>query len=116
MPPPIEQLKIWGERTQAPVIARGHGADAAGLAFDALTAAKADGIDVLLIDTAGRLQNKAELMGELEKIVRVMKKVDADGAACGAAGARRHRRPERAVAGRCLPEDGRRHRPRDDEA
>src|SRR6187399_1714785 len=74
----IEQLKIWGERTQAPVVARGHGADAAGLAFDALTAAKADGIDVLLIDTAGRLQNKTELMGELEKIVRVMKKVDAD--------------------------------------
>src|SRR6478735_1394928 len=67
----IEQLKIWGERTQAPVIARGHGADAAGLAFDALTAAKADGIDVLLIDTAGRLQNKTELMGQLEKIVRV---------------------------------------------
>src|SRR5689334_10182017 len=65
----IEQLKIWGERTQAPVVARAHGADAAGLAFDALTAAKADGIDVLLIDTAGRLQNKTELMGELEKIV-----------------------------------------------
>lgn len=74
----IEQLKIWGERTQAPVVARAHGADAAGLAFDALTAAKADGVDVLLIDTAGRLQNKTELMGELEKIVRVMKKVDAD--------------------------------------
>jgi fused signal recognition particle receptor len=74
----IEQLKIWGERTGAPVIARGHGADAAGLAFDALAAAKADGIDVLLIDTAGRLQNKAELMNELEKVVRVMKKVDAE--------------------------------------
>jgi fused signal recognition particle receptor len=74
----IEQLKIWGERTGAPVIARSHGADAAGLAFDAMTAAKADGIDVLLIDTAGRLQNKAELMNELEKVVRVMKKVDAE--------------------------------------
>jgi fused signal recognition particle receptor len=74
----IEQLKIWGERTGAPVIARAHGADAAGLAFDALTAARADGIDVLLIDTAGRLQNKAELMNELEKVVRVMKKVDAE--------------------------------------
>lgn len=73
----IEQLKIWGERTQAPVIARAHGADAAGLAFDALSAAKADGTDVLLIDTAGRLQNKAELMNELQKVVRVMKKVDA---------------------------------------
>jgi fused signal recognition particle receptor len=74
----VEQLKIWGERTSTPVIARAHGADAAGLAFDALTAARADGIDVLLIDTAGRLQNKAELMNELEKVVRVMKKVDTD--------------------------------------
>lgn len=74
----IEQIKIWGTRTGAPVIAREHGADAAGLAFDALTAAKADGTDVLLIDTAGRLQNRAELMSELEKITRVMKKVDAD--------------------------------------
>jgi fused signal recognition particle receptor len=73
----IEQLKIWGERTGAPVVARPHGSDAAGLAFDALSQAKADGIDVLLIDTAGRLQNKTELMNELEKIVRVMRKVDA---------------------------------------
>jgi fused signal recognition particle receptor len=73
----IEQLKIWGERTGAPVIARTQGSDAAGLAFDALTAAKAEGSDVLLMDTAGRLQNKAELMSELEKVVRVMKKVDA---------------------------------------
>ncbi len=63
----IEQLKIWGTRTSSPVIAREHGADAAGLAFDALTAAKAEGVDVLLIDTAGRLQNRAELMSELEK-------------------------------------------------
>ena len=74
----VEQLKIWGERTQTPVIARGQGADSAGLAFDALTAAKAEAMDVLLIDTAGRLQNKAELMNELEKVVRVMRKVDAD--------------------------------------
>jgi fused signal recognition particle receptor len=74
----VEQLKIWGERTKAPVIARGQGADSAGLAFDALTAAKTDSIDVLLIDTAGRLQNKAELMNELEKVVRVVKKVDAE--------------------------------------
>ncbi len=72
----IEQLKIWGERTGAPVIARAHGSDSAGLAFDALTAAKADHRDVLLIDTAGRLQNKAELMNELEKVVRVLRKVD----------------------------------------
>ena len=74
----VEQLTIWGERTKVPVIARWQGADSAGLAFDSLTAAKADAIDVLLIDTAGRLQNKAELMNELEKVVRVMKKVDAE--------------------------------------
>jgi fused signal recognition particle receptor len=73
----IEQLKIWGERTNAPVIARTQGADSAGLAFDALTAAKQQSVEVLLIDTAGRLQNKAVLMDELDKIVRVMKKVDA---------------------------------------
>jgi fused signal recognition particle receptor len=73
----IEQLKIWGTRVGAPVIAREQGADAAGLAFDALQAAKTQGADVLLIDTAGRLQNRTELMDELQKIVRVMKKVDA---------------------------------------
>jgi fused signal recognition particle receptor len=74
----IEQLKIWGSRAGAKVIAREQGADAAGLAFDALTAARNDAADVLLVDTAGRLQNKSELMAELEKVVRVMKKVDAD--------------------------------------
>ena len=73
----IEQLKIWGERTQSPVIAAAQGSDSASLAFSALTAAKEQNIDVLLIDTAGRLQNKAELMNELEKVVRVIKKVDA---------------------------------------
>jgi fused signal recognition particle receptor len=73
----IEQLKIWSERTSAAFIARETGADAAGLAFDAVAAAKERGIDVLLIDTAGRLQNRAELMEELHKIVRVIKKVDA---------------------------------------
>jgi len=73
----IEQLKIWGERTAAPVIAREPGADAAGLAFDALRAAQGRGIDVLLVDTAGRLQNRTELMDELRKIVRVIRKVDA---------------------------------------
>ncbi len=72
----IEQLKIWGGRVGAKVIAREQGSDAAGIAFDALTAAKAEGADVLLIDTAGRLQNRTELMSELEKIVRVMKKVE----------------------------------------
>ena len=73
----IDQLKIWGQRTGAKVIAREPGADSAGIAFDAIGAAKADNADVVIVDTAGRLQNRAELMGELEKIVRVMKKVDA---------------------------------------
>jgi len=73
----IEQLKVWGERTGATVIARPQGSDAAGLAFDALKEAKERGVDVLMIDTAGRLQNKAGLMAELEKIVRVVKKFDA---------------------------------------
>jgi len=72
----IEQLQVWGKRTGAPVIARPAGSDAAGLAFDALTEAKAQGRDILIIDTAGRLQNRDELMGELEKIIRVIKKVD----------------------------------------
>ncbi|MCG7394859.1 signal recognition particle-docking protein FtsY [Microvirga sp. ACRRW] len=72
----IEQLKVWGERVGAPVLAREQGADAAGLAYDALQEAKANGTDVLLIDTAGRLQNKAGLMAELEKIVRVIRKFD----------------------------------------
>ena len=72
----IEQLKIWGERTNSSVIAREIGADAAGLAFDAFRRAKDEGHDVMLMDTAGRLQNKAELMAELEKIIRVLKKQD----------------------------------------
>jgi fused signal recognition particle receptor len=73
----IDQLKIWGRRTGAGVIAREPGADSAGIAFDALGAAKASGADVVIIDTAGRLQNRAELMGELEKMLRVIRKVDA---------------------------------------
>ena len=72
----IDQLNIWGGRSGASVIARAPGADAAGLAFDALTQARGEDVDVLLVDTAGRLQNKAVLMDELQKIVRVMKKVD----------------------------------------
>jgi len=72
----IEQLKIWGERTGSPVVASKLGADAAGLAYDAFEKAKEAGSDVLIIDTAGRLQNKAELMAELEKIVRVLGKLD----------------------------------------
>jgi fused signal recognition particle receptor len=74
----VEQLKVWGERVGAPVLTRDQGADAAGLAFDALTEAKERGTDVLMIDTAGRLQNKAGLMAELEKIIRVMRKLDPD--------------------------------------
>jgi fused signal recognition particle receptor len=72
----IDQLKIWGERTDASVVASEPGADAAGLAFDAIATAKTQGVDVVLIDTAGRLQNRAELMGELEKMVRVIRKVE----------------------------------------
>ncbi len=72
----IDQLKIWGDRTGAEVVARDTGADSAGLAFDALKRASAVSADLLLIDTAGRLQNKATLMAELEKIIRVLKKQD----------------------------------------
>jgi len=72
----IDQLKIWGERTGAEVVARSVGADSAGLAFDALTRAREQKCDVLLIDTAGRLQNKQVLMDELEKVLRVIRKVD----------------------------------------
>ena len=72
----VEQLKIWGERAGCPVIAGKPGGDAAGLAFDALQAAREKGADLLLIDTAGRLQNKADLMAGLEKISRVLKNLD----------------------------------------
>jgi fused signal recognition particle receptor len=74
----VEQLKVWGERAGVPVVSRDTGADAAGLAYDALAKAKSEGADVLLIDTAGRLQNKVELMNELSKLVRVIKKLDPD--------------------------------------
>ena len=72
----VEQLKEWGERSQVPVIAQATGSDSASVLYDAVTAAKARGVDVLLCDTAGRLQNKDNLMEELRKIVRVMKKID----------------------------------------
>lgn len=72
----VEQLKIWGERAGCPVISGKPGGDAAGLAFDALQAARESGADLLLIDTAGRLQNKTDLMAGLEKISRVLKKID----------------------------------------
>jgi fused signal recognition particle receptor len=74
----VEQLKVWGDRAGVPVVSRDTGADAAGLAYDALAKAKSEGADVLLIDTAGRLQNKVELMNELAKLVRVIKKLDPD--------------------------------------
>lgn len=72
----VEQLKIWGERVGCPVLTKPEGADAAGLAFEALERAKKEGKDVLLIDTAGRLQNKGHLMAELQKIIRVVRKLD----------------------------------------
>ncbi len=72
----VEQLQVWGERNQIPVIAQHSGADSASVIFDAYQAAKARKVDVLIADTAGRLQNKAHLMEELKKIVRVMKKID----------------------------------------
>ena len=74
----IEQLQLWGERTGATVIAGAAGSDPAALAFDALERAHAENSDILLIDTAGRLHNKTNLMAELQKIVRVLKKLDAD--------------------------------------
>ena len=74
----VEQLQTWGERNNVPVIAQHTGADSASVLFDALTAARARNVDVLLADTAGRLNNKAHLMEELEKIVRVIKKADAN--------------------------------------
>ncbi|MBT9432192.1 signal recognition particle-docking protein FtsY [Candidatus Sodalis endolongispinus] len=74
----VEQLQVWGERNHIPVIAQQTGADSASVIFDAIQAAKSRGIDVLIADTAGRLQNKAHLMDELKKIVRVMKKLDVE--------------------------------------
>ncbi len=74
----VEQLKVWADRSGADFLSRPTGADAAGLAFDALEQARNGGYDVLLIDTAGRLQNKSGLMDELLKIVRVLKKIDPD--------------------------------------
>ncbi|MBF0128516.1 MAG: signal recognition particle-docking protein FtsY [Alphaproteobacteria bacterium] len=74
----VEQLKVWGERSGCPVISRGAGADAAGLVFDAIRESKENDDDVLLVDTAGRLQNKSHLMAELQKVLRVMRKADPD--------------------------------------
>lgn len=74
----VEQLQVWGERNQVPVIAQHTGADSASVIFDGIQAAKARGIDILVADTAGRLHNKDNLMEELKKVVRVMKKLDPD--------------------------------------
>jgi fused signal recognition particle receptor len=72
----VEQLQIWGERVGAPVVAKGAGADPAGLAYEALERARAEGFDILLIDTAGRLHTKSNLMEELKKVIRVLRKLD----------------------------------------
>jgi len=72
----VEQLQVWGERNNIPVIAQQTGADSASVLFDAMDAAQARGADVLIADTAGRLQNKEHLMGELAKVVRIMRKKD----------------------------------------
>ncbi|MDO6822262.1 signal recognition particle-docking protein FtsY [Marinobacter sp. 1_MG-2023] len=72
----VEQLQVWGERNDVPVVAQHTGADSASVIFDAIQSGKSRGVDVVIADTAGRLQNKDNLMGELEKVVRVMKKLD----------------------------------------
>lgn len=72
----VEQLQVWGERNNVPVVAQHTGADSASVIFDAIESAKAKGVDIVIADTAGRLQNKANLMNELSKVVRVMQKLD----------------------------------------
>lgn len=72
----VEQLQVWGERNNVPVVAQHTGADSASVIYDAIESAKAKGVDIVIADTAGRLQNKANLMNELSKVVRVMKKLD----------------------------------------
>ena len=72
----VEQLQVWGERNQVPVVAQQTGSDSASVIFDALQSASAKGVDILIADTAGRLQNKAHLMQELQKVIRVMQKLD----------------------------------------
>lgn len=74
----VEQLQVWGERNNVPVVAQHSGADSASVIYDAIESATAKGVDIVIADTAGRLQNKANLMNELSKVVRVMKKLDVD--------------------------------------
>ena len=99
----ISQLQIWGERAGVPVISTTPGGDSAALAFEALQKAQSAKADLLLIDTAGRLHNKTDLMQELAKLSRVLKKLDRYRASRHASGARCHHRPKRACAGRNFP-------------
>jgi fused signal recognition particle receptor len=110
----VEQLQIWGERAGVPVMTAPQNSDPASLAYDAMTRAEADGADILLIDTAGRLQNRADLMEELAKIVRVIRKKDPE--APHNTVLVLHHRPERAFTGRDISEDRRCLGDRDDQA
>ncbi len=105
----VEQLEVWGRRNGVPVIRGKEGADPAGLAFDALERARAEGADLLMIDTAGRLQNKQALMDELGKIVRVLKKVDPEAPHDVVLVLDATTGPERAQSGRGVQEHGRPH-------
>ena len=97
----IEQLKIWAGRAGVPVIVGPEGADSSAIVYDGVKKATAEGIDVLIVDTAGRLQNKKTLMDELAKIRRVLGRLEPGRAARRRAGARRHHRPERLARSRC---------------
>ncbi len=103
----VEQLSNWGTRNDIPVIAQQQGADSASVIYDAVRSGQARGIDVVLADTAGRLQAKTNLMEELAKIKRVMAKLDASAPHCGTARARRRRGSERAVSGQGVRRSGR---------
>ena len=94
----IEQLQIWADRAGVPIIAGPEGGDSSAIVFDGVKKATAEGIDVLIVDTAGRLQNKKDLMDELAKIRRVLGRLNPGGAARRRARARRDDRPERASA------------------
>ena len=109
-----DQLQTWGERVGVPTVRGAEGADPASVAFEAVQAGIDDGVDVVLVDTAGRLHTKTGLMDELGKVKRVIEKQGAG--LRGAAGARCHHRPERAHAGPGLRRGGRRHRHRADQA
>ncbi len=112
----VEQLQVWGDRAGRAGADRAQGSDPASLACDAMGQAQAEGADLLMIDTAGRLQNRADLMEELAKIVRVIRKKDPERAAQHAAGAGRDHRAERAEPGRDFPQAGRCVGPGDDQA